>query len=239
MEEKLINDTIKLRNENSIYTIEFEYSSYELINSLIKTRIIVGGSTDESYKTLRFKAKTVKTLNEYLHDKKVENGRKRVLISDAAKMIRSLTVQLNYLIEVESHTILGYNPAYIIVINDLNFAYLNSELVADFGMTYGGDDMAMISCLFSSNNIFASPEILKVKEIPWFTHYKTAYFSLGLLIIYVLLGDDEFYKDFLKNNDSSIILNILNNHPVKNTKIYWLLSRCLVEEPKDRSIILI
>ena len=154
-------------------------------------------------------------------------------------MICSLTVQLKYLIEVESHTILGYNPACILVINCEKFAYLGSELVADFGMSSGGEDMAMISSPFSSNEIFVSPELLKVREIPWFTHYKTSYFSLGLLIIYVLLGDDEFYRDFLTHNNSSTILNVLNNHPVKNTKIYWFLSRCLVEEPKKRCIILI
>ena len=239
MEEKIINETIKIRKEKSIYIIEFEYSSYQLINSLIKTHIIVGGSTDESYKSLRFKAESVKTLSEYLDEKKVKNGVKKFLVSDVAKMIRSLTWQLTHLIEVESHTILAYNPAYIIVINGEKFAYLGSELVADFGTGSGGEDMAMISCPFSSKEIFASPELLKVKELPSFIHYKTAYFSLGLLIIYVLLGDDDFYKNFLMHNNSSIILNVLNNNPVKNTRIYWLLSRCLVEEPKDRSIILI
>ena len=97
----------------------------------------------------------------------------------------------------------------------------------------------MISCPFSPNNFFASPELIKIKEIPSFVHYKTAYFSLGLLIIYVLLGDDSFYFDFIEHNDIKTVLNSLNNHPIKDTRIYWLISRCLVEEPINRSIILI
>lgn len=235
MEENYINENIKLKKDKSIYIIEFKYSNYKLINSLLNTRIILGGSTDELYKTIKFKAKTVTTLSEYLHYKKLENGKKQFLVSDAAKMIRNLTMQINYLLDVESQTILGYNPDEIIVINEEKFAYLGSELIIDIV----NRDMAMISSPFSPNNFFASPELLKVKEIPWFTHYKTAYYSLGLLIIYVLLGDKEFYKDFLSQNNQYNPLDALNNHPIKNTRIYWLLSRCLVEEPKDRSIILI
>jgi hypothetical protein len=55
----------------------------------------------------------------------------------------------------------------------------------------------------------------------------------------MLLGDDDFYNDYLKHNNSEKIIESLNNHPVKNTRIYWLLSRCLVEEPKNRSIIML
>ena len=83
---------------------------------------------------------------------------------------------------------------------------------------------------------------IELKKIAFFTekiHYKTAYFSLGLLLIYMLLGDDDFYNDYLKHNNSEKIIESLNNHPVKNTRIYWLLSRCLVEEAKNRSIILL
>ena len=99
--------------------------------------------------------------------------------------------------------------------------------------------MAMISSPFSKTNFFISPELFLVTEIPYYIHYKTSYFSLGLFIIYVLLGDDNFYNDYLLNNYSEKILNILDNHPIKNTRIYWLLSRCLVEDPRKRSIILI
>jgi hypothetical protein len=237
MEELNLNENIKIKNENSIYTIEFKTSSYSIIRSLIKTRIIQGGSTDESLKKIRFKAESVKTLSKYQAEKKLSNGKKCLLVSDVAKMIRSLVVQLNYLIEKESSTILGYNPSEVIVINDEKFAYLGSELVANIDVEDNG--MAMISCPFSPNNFFVSPELLRVTELPSFINYKTAYFSLGLLIIYALLGDDDFYKEFLKQNNSEKILDVLSNHPIKHTRIYWLLSRCLVEEPKNRSIILI
>lgn len=237
MKELIIlkRDNIKIKMEELVYKIEFKNSAYSLINSLIKTRIIHGGSTDELYKTITFKAVSVKTLSQYQEDKKNIQGKKILLVSDIAKMIRSLVIQLNYLIEKEFSTIIGYNPEEIIVINDEKFVFLGSELIVNIDIN---SEMAMISCPFSPKDFFVSPELLNLKELPSFIHYKTAYFSLALLIIYALLGDNEFYTDYVKD-PLRCSLKVLNNHPIKNTKLFWLLSRCLVEEPKDRSIILI
>jgi hypothetical protein len=239
MEENIIlkGDNIKITCENKIFKIDFKFAAYSLINSLLKTRIIRGGSTDNKYKTIIFKALSVKTLEEYQKDKMKSEGKKNILISDLAKIVRSLSIQLNYLIEKESCTIIGYNPSDIIVINDEKFAFIGSELIAKIDSE--GEGMATISCPFSAKDFFVSPELLSIKEIPSKVHFKTAYFSLGLLLIYMLLADDEFYIDYLKHKHSGKIINSLNNHPIKDTRIFWLLSRCLVEDPKSRSIILI
>lgn len=240
-----MNESIILEKENlkiskdddSIFKIEFKSSEYSLINSLIKTRIIQGGSTDERYKTITFNANTVKTLEDFRNEKNISQGKKNLSVPDVAKMIHTLSIQLNYLIEYENRTIIGYNEEDIIVINEKKFVFLSSELVANIDSE--GTEMAIISCPFSSNEFFFSPEMLKITEIPSKIHYKTAYFSLGVLLVYMLSEDDDFYKDYLKHKRSEKILECLNNHPIKNTRIYWLLSRCLVEESKNRSIILI
>jgi len=247
--EKIINENVTIKKENNIYQLEFKTSNYELINSLLKTRIIQGGSTDETYKQIYFKADQVKTLKQYKHDKKMTTGKHVLSVSDIAKLIRCLAVQLNYLIEIEHCAILGYNPEEILVINDTTFAYIGTELVTKIDED---TQQVMISCPYSPKEFFFSPELLAIKEIPSYIHFKTSYFSLGLLIIYTALEDGEFYTEFYKeyiNNTLSTnhntlstnhnILNVLNNHPIKNTKIFWLLSRCLVEESKDRSIILL
>jgi len=236
MKEILLSETVNITRKKNIYKIEFKYNAYSMINSIINTNIIIGGSTDETYKTIIFSANSVKTLKKYQEDKKLLNGKKCLLVSDVARMIRSLSIQLNYLIESESSTIIGYNPNDIIVINDEKFAFLGSELVANIETD---SEMAMISCPYSSSDFFYSPEILRIKEIPSLIHYKTAYFSLALLIIYTLIGETDFYIDYLHHKESEKILEVLNSHPVKKTRIFWLLYRCLVEEVKNRSIILI
>ena len=69
------------------------------------------------------------------------NGKKNILVRDIGKMIESLVMQLNYLIEDEQSTIIGYNPNDIIVINNEKLAFLGSELVASIN----AEGMAMIS----------------------------------------------------------------------------------------------
>ncbi len=232
----LERDNVTITKENNIYKIVYNTQHYELINSLLKTRIIKGGSTDETYKHVYFKAEKVQTLHQYQIDNKVIHGTNCLQISEVAKMVRSLVLQLSYLIEKESSTILGYNPEEIIVINDEIFAYLGSELVAKIDEA---TNEAMISCPFLPTDFFLSPELLAIKELPSFIHYKTSYFSLALLVIYGLLADNKFYTEYINHRKSENILKALNNHPIRNTKLFWLLSRCLVEDAKERSIILI
>jgi hypothetical protein len=236
MEEKNLNENVKIKIENNIYEIEFKIAKYELINSLLKTRIIQGGSTDETYKRIYFKAEQVKTLKQFKNDKKNNSGKKILSVSEIAKLTRCLVIQLNYLIEIENHTILGYNPEDILVINDEIFAYIGNELIAKIDED---STNVMISCPYSTKDFFFSPEMFKIKEIPSYIHFKTSYFSLGLLIIYSLLEEEEFYTEYINHKHSVNILNVLNRHPIKNTKLFWLLSRCLVEDAEERSIILI
>jgi serine/threonine protein kinase len=149
-------------------------------------------------------------------------------------MISSLTQQLSHLITKESQTIIGYAPENIIVLNDNTFAFLDSELVAEIDPV--GKEMAIISCPFKVTDFFASPEILKITELPSYVHYKTSYFSLGCLLLYALTEcREDFYKEYLKDK----LHEYLNGLHFKNTKLYWLLSRCLVEDPEKRSILFI
>ena len=72
---------------------------------------------------------------------------------------------------------------------------------------------------------FFSPELDK-KVLPAIVSYKTAYYSLGALIIYCLFGSD------IKNKNIDEILL-----PIKYSKLYWFLKRCLDENPKNRYLI--
>jgi hypothetical protein len=220
----------------SIYKITFSHTSYSLVTSLVRSRLIAGSSSDEYYKTITFKAETVKTLHQYLDEYTVRTGKKALLVSHAVKVVRSLVKQLSYLLEKCSSTIIGYNLEDIIVINDETFAFLGSEFVAKID---AATEMSMISCPFKPTDFFFSPEMFEITELPAYVHFKTSYFSLACLAINLLLGDDEYYSEYIKDKQSANILEYLSNHPIKETKLYWLLSRCLVEQPNNRSILLI
>jgi hypothetical protein len=208
-----------------IFKIIFAYPSRALINSLIKTKIIQGGTATDDYKTIQFKANTVTTLKENLENK----------TQFAAQMTSSLATQLNYLITAESRTIIGYAPENVIVINGKKSAFLGSEWVAELE-----GEMFQLTYPFGPHDFFVSPELFQVKELPTYVHYKAAYFSLACLIAHVLLGaEHEYYNEYLKNKDPQTILTYLKNHCINGTKLYWLLSRCLVDDPRKRSILFI
>ena len=243
MVEIFVNDSLKIiqdKNNKTMYKIEFNYPCPALIRSLTKTHIIQGTITDD-YTTLRFKALSVKSFPQFIEEQSKVRGSPRLSIILAANMISNLSAQLSHLIKSESQTIIGYAPENIIVINDQTFAFLDSELVAEIDPV--GKEMATISCPFKVTDFFASPEILKITELPSYVHYKTSYFSLGCLLLYALtegrLEEDDFYKEYLKELNCEKIHEYLTGLHFKNTKLYWLLSRCLVEEPKKRSILFI
>ena len=223
-----------IEEKNKIFKIIFNYPNPVLINSLLKTKIIQGGTSTDNYKIVKFKADSVKSLHQFQVEKQKESGKLQLDINEMASLIKNLSLQLNYLLKFESHTIIGYNPENIIVINDRIFAFLGSEFI-----TRVSNNMALISFPFTTTDFFLSPELLKIKELPSYVDYKTAYFSLGCLALHILLPDNEFYNEYLKKQEQINLEKLLTSSPIKHTKLYWLLSRCLTLEPENRSILFI
>ncbi len=211
------------------YTIEFnKYTEQNaaLIRSLIRTRIIKGATLSKDYLTLKFQAHNINFFSQT----------NTLSIPNAAHYLETLATQLNYLLQHESKTILGYNPNQIIVINDTP-AFLGSEFIADLDQCSEGigteSNLATICCPFNpQKDFFPAPELLKIKHLPAQVHFKVAYYSLATLIIYGLNKE-------MKLEPNINPINYLDTHPIKNTKLYWLLSRCLEEDPNNRSIVFI
>lgn len=231
----LTNENYKIiKNPDSphIYIIEFEYTNKSLINSIIKTRIIQGATITNNYKTLQFKATKVSTYTQYKKHLLETNGKTGLSMNDSQKLIVSLVTQLEYLIKYESQTFLGYNTEDLIIINDTIFIYLGCDYLCDIQNTQAE---IVVSMPFSPSDFFLSPELLKVKEIPIYINFKTCYFSLGCLILSILLGNIEFYEEYLKVESSMDIF--LDNLNFKNTKFFHFLKRCLKETPDKRTLI--
>jgi hypothetical protein len=223
---------IKKPESPHIYIIEFEYINRSLINSIIKTRIIQGATVTDNYKTLQFKATKVSTYSEYKKYLLEKNGTTCLSLNDSQKMIISLVTQLEHLIKYENHSFLGYNTEDLIIINDTIFVYLGCDYLCDIKNT---QDEIVVSMPFSSRDFFLSPELLEVKELPTFINFKTCYFSLGCLILCILLGNIDFYEEYIKSKTfNNIFLDTLH---FKDTKLYHFLERCLKETPDKRTLI--
>jgi serine/threonine protein kinase len=94
--------------------------------------------------------------------------------------------------------------------------------------TYNNKETIIVSSPFTPTDFFLSPELMTIKEIPSYIHYKTSYYSLGNLILYLFTEDE-------KTDEKEILANI----HIRGTKLYWLLERMLEKNPKSRSILLL
>jgi hypothetical protein len=234
------NDYLNIVEEKgNIFKINFEYQNSLLINSLLKTRIIQGGSASNNFQMLKFKANSVKTFREFQNEDRKNNGSPKISVNNIALLLSNLSCQLNYLINVGSQIFIGYNLNDLIVINNNRFIFLGCEYLSEIY----DNNMTLISYPFSQNDFFASPELLKITEIPSYIHYKTCYFSLGLFLLHLITNNDEIYGEYLRSNSEEErykkIEEWLNRIPIKNTKIYFVLSRCLNKIPTNRSIIFV
>jgi hypothetical protein len=220
------------------YLITFAINSEFLIRSISNTKIILGMTPSENYDIVSFNATSVESFKQYL------SSLKEMRYNSTLKMVSDLSLQLNYLLRTYKQMFLGYNPDNLIVVDGNKYIYLSNEYLLN--IDEGKDeyeeiekDTVTITCPFSQSDFLMSPELYNVRELPANVHYKTIYFSLGSLIIYGLVGN----MDFLKDEDDKPIYQKLNDTleclPIRGSKLYWLLKRCLDEEPKRRSIIFI
>jgi hypothetical protein len=199
-------------------------NSEALIRSFVSTKIILGATISDNSNLVSFNASSVESFKQY------QNGSK-MSYNLRLKMVMDLSLQLNYLIKKYNNTFIGYNPENLIVIDGNKFIYISNEYLLDIDE----EEEITITFPFSQNDFLMSPELYNIKELPAKVHYRTSYFSLGSIIVYDM--------DFLRDEDDKPMykktINKLDSSPIRGTKLYWLIKRCLDEEPKRRSILFI
>ena len=82
----------KNERDKTYFTIEFQENSEPLINSLIKTKLIIASSINDDYTNISFRASSVKSLKKFLYK------RENISYENALKIILCLTKQFQYLI---------------------------------------------------------------------------------------------------------------------------------------------
>tara|TARA_B110000977_G_scaffold189447_1_gene258955 strand:- start:315 stop:1037 length:723 start_codon:yes stop_codon:yes gene_type:complete len=112
---------------------------------------------------------------------------------------------------------------------DIFFLYLNTHNFLPIK-----DSFVKITTPFKKNNLFFSPEMKKIKTIPSIIHMNSQIYSLALLVTYCCKLSNKYSNINFKKLDLQYdkFSDYLSN--IENTKIYWALLRCLVDNPKDR-----
>jgi hypothetical protein len=215
-------------NNNAYKITQPGYYSYNLVSkgeyknllylSILKTEILSTAFLDEQTNSILFTAETVETLPNYLHTNKMSEAK-------CAELIIHLTSQMKYL-ESTNHVLYGYDLCDILVINENTFLIANSNYILPIeNNTY----------FFHNPNImpfFSSVELFKLTSLPSTIHYKSSYYSLGVLVVYCLLN-----KQLLEIMDDKTVEDILK--PIYYSKTYWFVKRCLNPNCEQRVLLYI
>ena len=217
-----MNTGYQIIKERNKYCILLEKSNESLIKSITKPKIILGPTITNNYTVIRFNANNIQTWKEYSKAGKVS-------YNTFMRLIYYLSIQLKYLIETCNKTFIGYSPEHIIVINNERFIYLAVNQLHNIHNEY-----IDITYPFSPGDFYMSPEHWSIKEIPATIHYKACYYSLACLIIYGYSN-----QPYDLNNMNNNINHKLELLPIKDTKLYYLLKRCITEDLQNRCILYI
>ena len=196
--------------------------STPLLNSFMNLVTKNVSSVDSSSNRIFLNAFSVTTLKEFRQTLTNPN----VKYQKTLDLILSLGQQLEYLIETENVSFYEYNPENAIVIDEKIFVYLSNNVMrVSSPSSSGKHTMEFRFPFIRAPYLLISPELTKIQSIPCTINHKTIYYSLGLLSTFFLLNErvGEFHLDEL---------NFL-----KNTKLYWLLLRCLDLDPLKRTIV--
>ena len=213
-----MNNGYQITQEGNKYSILFENSNESLIKSMTKTKIILGPTITNNYTIISFHANNIQTLKEYYNVCQISYNM-------FMRLIYYLSIQLKYLIETCHKSFIGYSPEHIMVINNERFVCMNVNQLRNINHEY-----IDITYPFSPGEFYMSPEHRSIKEIPTNIHYKACYYSLACLII------DVYSNRKYDLKDANSVLELL---PIQETKLYYLLKRCLSEDIKNRCILYI
>jgi len=209
--------------------------------SLIDSKILTGSSINSSYSSISFYASSVVKLKDWLlcggsgesGGSCGSCGPNKITYNSAIHLIYSLSKQQKYL-ENNKLGFVCFNVDDIVVIDDSKFICVNPSLCEEIFRTpsaSSGSGKMTLCRPFNRAHYFCSPELLRVDSLPASVHYKTSYYSLGLLAIFCLFGYD---GRSCSSNSGYQTLSVLQ--PILNTKLYFYLLRCLSVHAVNRHL---
>ena len=229
------------------YTVFFDKSNKLLIESIgiiIKNIII-----SEDYSSFYYYAHSVKTFSEYVNNlfEKIQINRHYMPQETLIKLSHNIITQLKFLLS-KGYGFFSYNINDIIIIDNM-FISLSSDLLYPII-----NDTYHIGIPFDKSRLLLSPELQQITEIPCSVHFKSTYYSVGLLLMYCYTINKINNENMVINSKHdtnniklyNLLLNtekdinaLLKSTIIYNTKIGKLIERCLENDFTKRNIIYI
>lgn len=219
MISKIKDKTYKLIIED--YTL---YKNFWKDN--IKNFDIIEKNNNNNKLIIIFKADEIISFKNLLKKKQNKLGYKQ-----AETLFHYFKNSINSL-EKDNYSNLLININDLLIVNPYlaipNFIYINTKYFLPLN-----NNNIEINIPFMKNNVFLSPELINLTEIPSHINKKSIYYSIGVLISYAI--DNTIYTKNI-NHHQDIIDNL---DPILKTKLYYAVIRCLNKNPNDRFLLYI
>lgn len=230
-------------------TTTYNFSSEPLIQScpLPKSMISHKGKANNS---LTVKADMIEPLSIFL-----KRHKKHLEYQVVEKLVESVGRQLQQLERVNMgiasfnidditvfHTAAANTPDTNITAHDtIHFAITNDDKIHEINEDHQlvidtpySKEYTITPSTTTKNKGFHSPEFkefISKKTVPYPLHFKSGYYSFGLLCIYCYVSRTLLMSDIKSTNIDDTLA------PIINTKIYWFLKQVLQENPTSRRYI--
>ena len=228
------HDTID--NKYSLFLDDDDVSNHIMneifLKSIHESCLLSGSSINSKGNTISFYASSVQPF-----DHKCDNNNKRSY-NTFIHFVCSLSKQQQYL-ENYGFSFYGIHLSDILVIDECRFVIINPTMCKEIRASSSHSKSIILTEPFlkgggggGGGSSFFSPELIAIDHLPASLHYKTFYYSLGLLSIYYLFGPTT--TTTITNDHFELQLN-----SISGTKLYFFILRLLRKNPEDRYMIFI
>jgi hypothetical protein len=207
---------------NDTFTITLSKGpNKSLLSSLVKTGILLGATITDNYQTIIFRATNITRINNNLEIYPQTRSYKELPLN----YLYYLTKQIEYLIIHEKKSFYTIKPENIIIIDETKMIYLSTSDLLDIE----NNNLTIFKPF--EKTVYSSPELNAIHSIPAQINYKTIYYSIGLLMLFIIT------KNITINIHTTVDEDYLKQ--IKGTKIYFTIKRCLQIEPEQRTILFV
>lgn len=202
-----------------IYKLNIKGDYAKLLYQSIK-KILKNAHYDSETNCLFFSAEHVVSFHEHLSSKRN--------YKTCIKMIDDLSRQLSSLKDY-GYSFYGFDIQDILTIDD-SFVFCSTQHLLPLT-----DEDNILFYVPPDKPYFANPELYKLTSLPSEISHKCVYYSLGVLTTFYLLNNYLLVAYEVKSQKE--IENILK--PIYNTKMYWFIKRCLMDNVNERILLFI
>jgi hypothetical protein len=198
------------------YSLKINGEYAAILNNMIK-KYLTSSYYDRESETIFFSSESIMPFKEYLLSKP----------NNCIRMIDDLTKQIKYLYN-NGYGFYGFDVNDIIIIDGI-FIFCSAEYLLPLDQ-----DTIVFRCPIKLP-YFSSPELFKLTNLPAEVNYKCIYYSLGVLVVLCVLNKYLLVGNEIKTAEEiDVILT-----PIKGTKIYWFIKRCIHEDILKRTLLFI